>query len=191
MVKNLQITNRQLMASQDIRTIKVVILGDSGVGKTAFLKRQCNGAFEMKYNASTGVEISSLNFDTNKGTVIFNVWDCAGQEEFDGIRDGIRKGHWIMAQIFIVMFDVTSFMSYRNAKGKISLIRRIYPDIPIILCGNKVDCQYRKVKVEDIADYCEFNCDAYCDISVRSKLNLETPFQRILQLLDEDITFNN
>ena len=60
--------------------VKLVLVGDGGVGKTTFVKRHLTGEFEKKYVATLGVEVHPLLFHTNRGPIKFNVWDTAGQE---------------------------------------------------------------------------------------------------------------
>jgi GTPase SAR1 family protein len=60
--------------------------------------------------ATMGVEVSPLSFNTNLGPVIFNCWDTAGQEKLGGLRDG----YYIGGQAAIIMFDVTSRVTYKN-----------------------------------------------------------------------------
>jgi len=72
----------------DIPTFKCVLVGDGGTGKTTFVKRHLTGEFEKKYVATLGVEVHPLVFNTNRGSIRFNVWDTAGQEKFGGLRDG-------------------------------------------------------------------------------------------------------
>ena len=66
--------------------------------------------FEMKYVPTLGVEVCPLAFNTTAGPVVLNVWDCAGVEKFGGLRDG----YYIQAQAAIIMFDVTSRLSYEH-----------------------------------------------------------------------------
>ena len=63
-----------------------------------------------RYTATLGVEVHPLSFSTNFGTICFNVWDTAGQEKFGGLRDG----YYINGQCGIIMFDVTSRITYKN-----------------------------------------------------------------------------
>ena len=91
-------------------TFKLVLVGDGGVGKTTFVKRHLTGEFEKKYVATLGVEVHPLEFHTNRGQLVFNVWDTAGQEKFGGLRDG----YYIQGQCAIIMFDVTSRITYKN-----------------------------------------------------------------------------
>ena len=85
--------------------------------------------------ATLGVEVHPLSFSTNFGTIVFNVWDTAGQEKFGGLRDG----YYIQGQCGIIMFDVTSRITYKNVPNWHRDLERVCENIPIVLCGNKVD----------------------------------------------------
>ena len=75
------------------------------------------------------------SFHTNFGEIIFNCWDTAGQEKFGGLRDG----YYIQGQAGIIMFDVTSKITYKNVPNWHRDLERVCENIPIVLCGNKVD----------------------------------------------------
>ena len=122
------------------------MVGDGGVGKTTFVKRHLTGEFEKKYVATLGVEVHPLAFTTNRGPITFNVWDTAGQEKFGGLRDG----YYIQGQCAIIMFDVTSRITYKNVPTWHKDLVRVCENIPIVLCGNKVDIKDRKVKAKAI-----------------------------------------
>jgi small GTP-binding protein len=97
--------------------------------------------------ATLGVEVHPLTFSTNYGTICFNVWDTAGQEKFGGLRDG----YYIQGQCGIIMFDVTSRITYKNVPNWHRDLERVCENIPIVLCGNKVDvkvclCAFRMRK---------------------------------------------
>lgn len=130
----------------DIPTFKCVLVGDGGTGKTTFVKRHMTGEFEKRYVATLGVEVHPLVFHTNRGAIRFNVWDTAGQEKFGGLRDG----YYIQGQCAIIMFDVTSRVTYKNVPNWHRDLVRVCENIPIVLCGNKVDIKDRKVKAKSI-----------------------------------------
>ena len=206
---------------QEVPQFKCLLVGDGGVGKTTFVKRHVTGEFEKKYVATIGVEVRStprhspvaghylsvcdlccqvhpLKFDTNRGTLQFNVWDTAGQEKFGELRDG----YYAQGQCAIIMFDVTGRITYKNVPVWFRDLMRVCENIPIVLVGNKVDVKERKVKVKQINFHrCErktawvhtaarrgvvahHGCLCLCrkknlgyyDISAKSNFNYEKPF---------------
>merc|ERR1712063_40900 len=159
------------MAQEEMPTFKLVLVGDGGVGKTTFVKRHLTGEFEKKYVATLGVEVHPLVFHTNRGAIRFNVWDTAGQEKFGGLRDG----YYIQGQCAIIMFDVTSRITYKNVPNWHRDIVRVCENIPIVLVGNKVDVKDRQVKAKNIQFHRKRNLQYY-DLSARSNYNFEKPF---------------
>ncbi|TGZ54713.1 GTP-binding nuclear protein, partial [Temnothorax longispinosus] len=155
----------------DMPTFKCVLVGDGGTGKTTFVKRHLTGEFEKKYVATLGVEVHPLIFHTNRGPIRFNVWDTAGQEKFGGLRDG----YYIQGQCAVIMFDVTSRVTYKNVPNWHRDLVRVCENIPIVLCGNKVDIKDRKVKAKSIVFHRKKNLQYY-DISAKSNYNFEKPF---------------
>ena len=134
--------------------------------------------------ATMGVEVHPLDFTTNRGKLRFYCWDTAGQEKFGGLRDG----YYIHGQCAIIMFDVTSRLTYKNvptwhrdlcryglkllllhvcgcmrcggwcsqharlrhAERADAMVCRVCENIPIVLCGNKVDVKNRQVKPKQV-----------------------------------------
>lgn len=173
-------------------TFKLVLVGDGGTGKTTFVKRHLTGEFEKKYIATLGVEVHSIKFrfkvtNVNPQTkepyeeelnVQFDVWDTAGQEKFGGLRDG----YYINGHCGIIMFDVTSRITYKNVPNWHRDLARVCENIPIVLVGNKVDVKERKVKAKAITFHRKKNLQYY-DISAKSNYNFEKPFLWIARKL--------
>jgi GTP-binding nuclear protein Ran len=157
--------------SEDVPEFKLVLVGDGGVGKTTFVKRYRTGEFEKKYVPTLGAEVHPMPFTTNAGKIVFNVWDTAGQEKFAGLRDG----YYIEAQCGIIMFDVTSRITYKNVPNWHRDLIRVCDHIPIVLVGNKADVKERKVKTRSINFHRKKNLQYY-DISAKSNYNFEKPF---------------
>merc|ERR1712061_377799 len=165
---------------------KLVLVGDGGVGKTTLVKRHLTGEFEKKYVATLGVEVHPLCFHTNRGVIRFNVWDTAGQEKFGGLRDG----YYIQGQCAVIMFDVTSRITYKNVPNWHRDIVRVCENIPIVLVGNKVDVKDRQVKAKQIQFHRKRNLQYY-DLSARSNYNFEKPFLWLARCLsgNKDLKF--
>ena len=151
--------------------LKLAILGDGGVGKTTFMKRHRTGEFERKYIATIGVEVHPLLFNSNKGNIQFGCWDTAGQEKFGGLRDG----YYIKSDCAIIMFDVTSKQSYKNVENWYRDLRRVCPNIPVVICGNKCDVKDRKVDPSQITFHRKHGLQYY-DISSKTNYNYDKPF---------------
>jgi len=159
------------MAGASVAEFKLVLCGDGGVGKTTLVKRHLTGEFEKKYIPTLGVEVHPLTFTTNCGPLTFNVWDTAGQEKFGGLRDG----YYVQGQCAVIMFDVTSRITYKNVPNWHRDITRVCENIPIVLVGNKVDVKDRQVKAKHILYHRKRNLQYY-DLSARSNYNFEKPF---------------
>ena len=163
---------------QPIAEFKLVLVGDGGVGKTTFVKRHATGEFEKKYIATIGVEVRPMPFHTTKGLIKFNVWDTAGQEKLGGLRDG----YYIGGNCGIIMFDVTSRITYQNVPKWYKDLVRVCDGIPICLVGNKVDVKDRKVKAKMIVFHRKKGLQYY-DISAKSNYQFEKPFVWLLRKL--------
>ncbi|KAJ7443238.1 ras-domain-containing protein [Mycena galericulata] len=157
--------------SSTAATFNLVLVGDGGTGKTTFVKRHLTGEFEKKYIATLGAEVHPIPFTTNYGTICFDVWDTAGQEKFGGLRDG----YYVQGHCAIIMFDVTSRITYNNVPNWYRDLVRVCENIPIVLCGNKVDVKERKVKPSAVTFHRKHNLQ-YFEISAKSNYNFEKPF---------------
>ena len=162
-------------------SFKLVIVGDGGTGKTTFVKRHLTGEFEKKYEPTIGVEVHPLDFTTNCGKIRFYCWDTAGQEKFGGLRDG----YYIHGQCAIIMFDVTSRLTYKNVPTWHRDLCRVCENIPIVLCGNKVDVKNRQVKAKQVTFHRKKNLQYY-EISAKSNYNFEKPFLYLARKLAGD-----
>jgi len=170
---------------QPVAEFKLVLVGDGGVGKTTFVKRHLTGEFEKKYIATQGVEVSSLVFFTNYGPIKFNIWDTAGQEKLGGLREG----YYIGADCAIVMFDVTSRITYKNVPKWYKDLTRICENVPMVLVGNKVDAKDRKVKARQITFHRKRNLQYY-DVSAKSNYQFEKPFLFLMKRLVNDVNLD-
>nr|POE99292.1 gtp-binding nuclear protein ran-3 [Quercus suber] len=178
------ISHRMALPNQqtvEYPSFKLVIVGDGGTGKTTFVKRHLTGEFEKKYEPTIGVEVHPLDFFTNCGKIRFYCWDTAGQEKFGGLRDG----YYIHGQCAIIMFDVTARLTYKNVPTWHRDLCRVCENIPIVLCGNKVDVKNRQVKAKQVTFHRKKNLQYY-EISAKSNYNFEKPFLYLARKLAGD-----
>ena len=154
---------------------KIALIGDGGVGKTTLVRKLQTGEFRKKYIATLGVEVHPIKNQTNYGYISHNIWDCAGQEKFGGLRDG----YYIGSNAVIVMFDKTSLVTFKNVTTWIDSYRNIAPNTPIILCGNKCDINQQKVTTGAINQYIQQYANqhkidiTYVEISCKTGYNID------------------
>jgi len=164
---------------------KVLLLGDSSVGKTCFLLRYCDKSFQDVHLSTIGLDyrLKSMTLNNNKN-IKLQIWDTAGQDRFRAITKNYYKG----ANGIILIYDVTNMQTYENVKNWISQIKEeANPNVIIYLVGNKIDVpdDQRLVKEEDgqkIAN--EFNLP-FNEASAKDGTNVNEIFQELLEQIDE------
>lgn len=149
---------------------KLLLLGDSGVGKTRFVKR-LSAELEEKCVATLGAMGSNVVFYTNIGPIRFNVVIPGGGKH----ARSVQSCHYKKADCAIIMFDVTSRITYKNVPNWHRDVTRVCGPIPIVLLGNKVEIKDRKVKRKQVTFHKKKNL-GYYDISQKSNRNIEKPF---------------
>ncbi|SAM01405.1 hypothetical protein [Absidia glauca] len=116
--------------------LKLVLLGESAVGKTSFLHRFVNEDFTEKREPTVGAGFLTKTYRVDDRLMKLNCWDTAGQERFHSLAPMYYRG----AQAAIVMYDVTKQATFAKAKNWIrELQRQAPPHIVIALVGNKID----------------------------------------------------
>lgn len=120
------------------KTVKVIVSGDGGVGKTSFLNRLVNDNFDENSELTRGVDFYSKIFHVNGIEYNFVLWDFAGQAQFKEILEEFADGS-IAA---FILFDLTRINTLENVAEWMIKLKRI-GDIPILLVGTKNDLQYQ------------------------------------------------
>nr|ADI33960.1 Ran-like protein [Drosophila simulans] len=162
-------------------TFKLILIGDGESGKTTFVKRHLTGEFNVQHNATLGVEVNHLLFHTNRGVFRFDVWDTAGHEMFDGLRDG----YFIRSQCAIIMFDTAKANTYNNVNRWHRDLVGVCGDIPIVICGNKVDIMPKK-SWKTCINFDRKSILYHIEMSAKTNYNVEKPFVYLLKKLVGD-----
>ena len=118
--------------------VKLVIIGDTAVGKTNILLRYVNEEYKMSHVTTIGVDfkIKTINIDGIK--IKMQIWDTAGQERFKTITETYYKG----AAGVVLVYSVTDRKSFNNLENWIKQINESQPESMCkIIIGNKVDCK--------------------------------------------------
>ena len=143
---------------------KVVIIGDSNVGKTCLITRYVDEKF-----GDSQPTIGALHRMKNVNGIDLDLWDTAGQERFKSMIPMYYKG----AKAIIIAFDLTDMKSFQNAEKWLNEIESNTQGCLIVLAGNKVDlAESRVVSTEQIKIFCDnkkinfFECSAKNDINI-------------------------
>jgi small GTP-binding protein len=131
-------------------SLKIVIVGDSSVGKSNILTRYCSDTFTKEGQATIGVELDNKIFKVNNDLVNVSIWDTAGQERFKSITTAYYRG----SQGIIIVFDLTRFDTFEHVKDWFSEVKKsASSDTQCLLIGNKSDLtELRKVTSENGTD---------------------------------------
>ena len=134
--------------SKDMITYKILILGDSTVGKTAFIVRFCEGKFEEDSLTTIGLD-SKVKFISRQDKKIqLQIWDTAGQERFRSLSKSWYKG----ADGILLMYDISNYDSFKHIKNWINDIKTNisipFEKLALIVIGHKSDLPDEKRKVD-------------------------------------------
>ena len=157
---------------------KIVLVGDSGVGKTNIMLRYINKEFNINTKATVGVEFGSKNVIIDKKIVKGQIWDTAGQERYRAITSAYYKG----AHGAFVVYDITQRESFEAVDRWINDLRNNTDErLEIILIGNKSDLEdKRQVKKEEGEEKAKEKEVAFMETSALNCNNIEKAFNEIM-----------
>lgn len=133
------------MSSKKKTLLKVIILGDSGVGKTSLMQQFVNGKFSHQYKATIGADFLTKELTIDDKTVTMQLWDTAGQERFQSLGVAFYRG----ADCCVLVYDVTNQKSFENIslwKDEFLIQANVKnpENFPFVIIGNKVDVDESK-----------------------------------------------
>ena len=153
-------------------TLKIIIVGDTCVGKSNFLFRFINDQFSKIYQTTVGIDCKSkvCILPKSKKKVKINLWDTAGQERYMSIN----KLYFQKIQGIILMYDITQRSSFERLPKWVQLINETTFNIPVILIGNKIDDEEenRIVSTEEGKDFANQNGYLFYEASALSGKNV-------------------
>ncbi|GFZ05857.1 ras-related small GTP-binding family protein [Actinidia rufa] len=156
--------------------VKLVLLGDSGVGKSCIVLRFVRGQFDPTSKVTIGASFLSQTIALQDSTTVkFEIWDTAGQERYAALAPLYYRG----AAVAVVVYDITSPESFTKAQYWVKELQKHgSPDIVMALVGNKADLQEkREVPIQDGTDYAEKNGMFFIETSAKTADNINQLFQ--------------
>jgi len=162
--------------------LKVIILGDSGVGKTSLMNRYVNQKFSAQYKATIGADFLTKEVSINDKAVTMQIWDTAGQERFQSLGVAFYRGADCCALVYDLTVPKTfeSLDSWRD-EFLIQAGPRNPDNFPFVVIGNKADLtDKRKVTEARAQQWCQSkNNVPYYETSASTAANVERAFQEV------------
>jgi len=158
---------------------KIVIIGDSSVGKSNLLVRFTRNEFNEKSKATIGVDFGTKSIEINGKMVTAQCWDTAGQERFRAVTSGYYRG----AVGAMIVYDITSKVTFKNVTRWLNELREMADhDILIMMVGNKCDLeQQREVPTKEAEVFAEANKISFLETSALNGSNVNQAFETLLR----------
>ena len=159
---------------------KILLLGDSSVGKTCFLLRYTENTFQEIHMSTIGLDYKLKNVQLDDGKMVkIQIWDTAGQDRFRSITRNYYKG----AHGIILIYDVTSRKTFENVRNWLTQIKEEVTDkVTIILIGNKIDnVEGRKVTTEEGQNMAKEYGLNFFETSAKSGINIDSAFNEMVK----------
>jgi len=162
--------------------LKVIILGDSGVGKTSLMNQYVNKKFSNQYKATIGADFLTKEVMVDDRLVTMQIWDTAGQERFQSLGVAFYRG----ADCCVLVFDVNVAKTFENLDSwREEFLVQAGPkdpeNFPFVVLGNKIDLENQRVVSQKRAQaWCQTkNGIPYYETSAKEAINVEQAFQVI------------
>lgn len=155
---------------------KVIVIGDSGVGKSNLLMQFIQKEIIEEIKPTIGVDFYTRNVNIDNDIVVkLQIWDTAGQERYRAMTSTYYRG----AVGVLIMYDITKYKTFENVnKWLLEIKKHAEENIKIIIVGNKTDdSTSREVPIDTVKKFAEEKSIAFIEISVREKTNIELVFQ--------------
>ena len=154
---------------------KILLLGDSGVGKSCIILRYIENTFSQNLMNSIGVDFKLKNIEIEGKRIKLQVWDTAGQERFRTITTSYYKG----AQAIVVVYDITDKESFEHVKNWMADVDKFAKEgVLRILVGNKCDLEHQRVVTKengkDLADKYGIQ---FMETSAKETINVDLLFE--------------
>ena len=165
--------------------VKIVLLGDSGVGKTNLISRFTKNMFSPNSKATIGVEFFIKTYKVNNKILKIEIWDTAGQERYKSITSVYYKG----AKGAFIVYDITSRKSFDDVDKWIEEIKeKTSKDIKLIIIGNKIDLKdERDITTNEALNKFKGMDIPFMETSALDDTNVSEVFLDLIKIIYQDI----
>ena len=162
--------------------IKILLLGDSGVGKTSILLRYVEEKYEQNCVSTIGIDYKIKDLEYKNFKIKLQIWDTSGEERYKSITQNFYRN----TDCLFIVFDITKKKTFDSIKTWINEANEYNENTKIILLGNKIDLEdQRKVTKEIATNFANKNNLKYIETSAKENKGIEESFTSIIDLLLE------
>ena len=160
--------------------VKIMIIGETKVGKTSLISRYCKGDFSGgEYLSTIGIDFQIKNLKINSKKIRLQIWDTAGEERFRNIA----KNYFQSSDGFLVVYDISNIESFETLDYWIEEIKSNSQELSqVILVGNKCDIiDERKIKTDDGKAYAKKKNIKFFEVSAKEGTNVNQVFESLVK----------
>ena len=165
---------------------KIVIIGDSGVGKSNMLLRYTKNEFNLESKATIGVEFATKAIIVDNKTIKAQIWDTAGQERFQALTSAYFRG----ATGALLVYDISKASSFQHVEKWTKKLKEFGdPNITTLLIGNKCDLtELRAVQKEEAVEYAQKHNMGFLEASALDSTNIDLAFQKLVATVYQQLS---
>jgi len=163
-------------------SFKLIVIGDSSVGKSCLTLKATKNVFEQNYSATVGFEFFTFNIKINNTIIKLQIWDTCGQEIYRSLITNFYRN----SSLALMVYAIDNLESYENVDFWLKDLRNhSSPDVKVFLIGNKVDLEdKRKINKEVSSKYKDDNkLDLFFETSAKTGFNAKAVFIEAAKLL--------
>jgi len=172
---------------QDIIEVKLLLCGNSGVGKTSIFKRYYENKFEGNYTTSIGIDFQTKEIKYNDKLYSVHLIDTAGEERFRSIT----SSYFRMAEYYLLVFDLTNKNSLMALSSWIESLKEHIEKPKYIILGNKSDLEKNVIPDEEINEVLndkvnlKINDENFIKVSAKTGENINKAFEYVLNIIEQ------
>ena len=172
---------------KDITELKILLCGNSGVGKTSIFKRYYENRFEGTFITSIGIDFKTKEIKYNKKLYSIHLIDTAGEERFRSIT----SSYFRMAEYYLLVFDLTDKNSLISLPGWIDSLKEYINNPKFFIIGNKSDLdrsQISDIEINDVINgkgNLKINKENFIKVSAKTGENIEATFKYLIDIIEQ------